>query len=155
MFLLCLFLSKQDPLSLMRKEAAMPCLKYYLISTNNTETVCTFETFATQYGLSEDENGVKRLKGPGVYEAPGAAHMGGRLPFRLLDMCDTYRQLEETEMYDQWIKGGLGSLQNFLCFNPKEDDLDLNFCGRKQRRKPGYQENNPQKNQLSDSKTEL
>ena len=55
------------------------------------EKVCTYEGVGSNYGISEEERGVKRLKGPGVYEAPGAAQMGGRLPFRMAEMCETYR----------------------------------------------------------------
>ena len=55
-----------------------------------SEKVCTYDGVGSNYGISE-EGGVKRLKGPGVYEAPGAAQMGGRLPFRLAEMCETYR----------------------------------------------------------------
>jgi hypothetical protein len=46
------------------------------------------------------EERVHRLKGPGVWDEPGAAHMGGKTPFRLADLCSNYfENMEEAELY--------------------------------------------------------
>ena len=34
------------------------------------------------YGISKDETGKNRLKGPGVYDKAGIAQMGGKTPNR-------------------------------------------------------------------------
>ena len=60
------------------------------------------------------DKGKNRLKGPGVFEAPGAAHMGGRLPFRLAEMCETYRDAEEMRLYSEWLNGGRQSFSAAL-----------------------------------------
>ena len=60
--------------------------------------------------------------------------MGGRLPFRLVDMCETYRDAEESKIYQKWLEGGRvhDGIQEFLCYNTNDNDLDLdlNNCGR-------------------------
>ena len=40
------------------------------------------------YGITVEEGSTKnRLKGAGVFDAPGVAHMGGRTPFRSVLTC--------------------------------------------------------------------
>ena len=46
------------------------------------------------------------FKGPGVFEGYGATQFGGRLPFRLAEMCETYRGAEEANIYQKWLDGG-------------------------------------------------
>ncbi len=100
-----------------------------------SDKVCHPSTYQN-YGVSADQ-GVNRLKGPGVYEAPGAAHMGGRIPFRLTEMCETFREADDSKIYNVWLRSGRvhHGLQRFLCFNKElkgeEGTLDLNLCGRK------------------------
>ena len=80
-----------------------------------SDKVCTFKGLGN-YGITAD-TGVNRLKGPGVYEAPGAAHMGGRLPFRLAEMCESYRKgciYQPTSQFTVW---------KFNDFT-----LKINFC---------------------------
>ena len=72
------------------------------------------------------DKGKNRLKGPGVFEAPGAAHMGGRLPFRLAEMCETYRDAEEMRLYSEWLNGGRQSFSAALTL--KTFWASLNFA---------------------------
>ena len=60
---------------------------FYYISDES----CNKEGPLGQYGISADK-GTNRLKGPGIYQSPGASHMGGLMPSRLAQMCETYRQ---------------------------------------------------------------
>ena len=47
-----------------------------------------------------NEDKVHRLKGPGVWDEPGAAHMGGKTPIRLAELCEQYMDnLEEYSLY--------------------------------------------------------
>ena len=46
------------------------------------------------------EEKTHRLKGPGVWDEPGAAHMGGKTPRRLSELCAQYMDnLEEYSLY--------------------------------------------------------
>jgi hypothetical protein len=46
------------------------------------------------------EERVHRLTGPGVWDEPGAAHMGGKTPFRLADLGSNYfENMEESDLY--------------------------------------------------------
>ena len=60
---------------------------YFIIADES----CNKEGPLGQYGISADK-GTNRLKGPGIYQSPGASHMGGLMPSRLAQMCETYRQ---------------------------------------------------------------
>lgn len=60
---------------------------FYFIIADDT---CSEEGPLGQYGISAD-TGDNRLKGPGIYQAPGASHMGGRMTYRLASMCEAYR----------------------------------------------------------------
>lgn len=97
-----------------------------------SEKVCTYDGLS-KYGISTDSKGINRLKGPGVFEEPGAAHMGGRLPFQLSEMCESYRESDESQIYQAWLKGGNEGIQDFICLNSdfkgEDGDLDLNICG--------------------------
>jgi len=99
------------------------------------DDTCSEEGPLGQYGISAD-TGDNRLKGPGIYQAPGASHMGGRMTYRLASMCEAYREADELWIYEIWLSGeldGLRQLSDFLCFNShykgEEDDLNLNLCG--------------------------
>ncbi len=61
-------------------------------------------------------------QGPGVYDEPGVAQMGGRTPFRLADLCENLMDLDEMRIYQWWINGGriVTTLREFLCL--KESD---------------------------------
>ena len=53
---------------------------------NVPETTCEAKTYDV-YGITTEDSGVNRLKGPGVAtESYGITQMGGRTPFRLLIM---------------------------------------------------------------------
>ena len=51
------------------------------------------------YGISPADGGSggNRIKGPGVYNEPGVAQMGGRTPFRLAEVCGNLRDVDEVE----------------------------------------------------------
>ena len=96
-----------------KKNFFLPFFKIFLAFFS--DKVCTFKGLGN-YGITAD-TGVNRLKGPGVYEAPGAAHMGGRLPFRLAEMCESYRKgciYQPTSQFTVW------KFDNFT--------LKINFC---------------------------
>ena len=81
------------------------------------EKACKYERY-NNYGVSVDQ-GVDRLKGPGVIGAPeyGATQLGGRLPYRLADMCERYRSVDESRIYQKWLQGGkvhLGIQDSFI-----------------------------------------
>lgn len=46
------------------------------------------------YGLHE-KDGENRLKGPGVNDDAGIAHMGGKTPYRIAEMCNMFMGEED------------------------------------------------------------
>nr|XP_054773111.1 marginal zone B- and B1-cell-specific protein-like [Lytechinus pictus] len=63
-------------------------------------------------------NGKKRLSGPGskIQDTPGIMQGGGKWPFRMLQMCQSYLgDYEEEELYGFYLKG---KLDKRLCYGP-------------------------------------
>ena len=44
------------------------------------------------------------IKGPGLVEEPGVAHMGGKTPTRLVDSCGMYLEADEMAIYESWLR---------------------------------------------------
>ncbi len=70
-------------------------INFFFFLSDNT---CTSDEF-NQYGISpwseKGAAGGNRIKGPGVFDEPGVAQMGGRTPYRLAEVCGNLRDVEE------------------------------------------------------------
>jgi hypothetical protein len=96
--------------------------------------VCHSETFKN-YGMALDSSsGRNRLKGPGIYDEPGVAHMGGRTPFRLADICRQIVSgddvLTESDLYEHWLVSNRkpAALVDLVC------GPDKKICRKKKQR---------------------
>ncbi|TRY73642.1 hypothetical protein TCAL_11750 [Tigriopus californicus] len=87
---------------------------------DKTEQVCTYQNFE-KYGISSYQ-GENRLKGPGIFDEPGLAQMGGKTPFRLAQLCGAFMDLDEMVIYEYWARNGRTShaLKEFLCVESQD-----------------------------------
>lgn len=82
---------------------------------DRTEKTCTYQNFEA-YGIAPVD-GANKLKGPGVYDGAGIVQMGGKMPFRLSELCAKFMDLDEMRIYEHWVTNGRtdGALKDFLC----------------------------------------
>ncbi len=86
-------------LSLTQEDQSKKRLKTQRVPFRERAHPLHFQTDKTKMD-QRPEDKIHRLKGPGVWDEPGAAHMGGKTPIRLAELCSQYMDnLDEYSLY--------------------------------------------------------
>ena len=70
-------------------------INFFFLLSDNTCTSDVFNQYGISPGSEKGATGGTRIKGPGVFDEPGVAQMGGRTPYRLAEVCGNLRDVEE------------------------------------------------------------